>query len=125
MSKQFFLIIFSTAFVAVLSGCTQGKVDVTGVITGKQAVETKQQAESDIAAIKAKQLFQLKLAEGVDMSSGPCLSDELMPGWVADVAHDPRLPMDNLPENQCSAFREGKASHFVEMDVRGEVIKVY
>ena len=59
------------------------------------------------------------------MSNGPCLSNELMPDWVADIAHDPRLPVDNLPENQCSAFRDGKAEHFVELDVNGEVIKVY
>jgi len=50
----------------------------------------------------------------------PCLSDNNpdwnITDWVCDVAHDPRLPVDNLPENQCSEFRQGKAHHFVEVD---------
>ena len=63
MSK-YFLIIFLVIFAVLLTSCTPSEVGVTDVITGKHAVETKLQAESDIAVIKAKQLFRQKLIEG-------------------------------------------------------------
>ena len=44
-----------------------------------------------------------------------CLGD-LDEVWVCDVAHDPREEKDNYPENQCSSFRDGDHSHFVEVD---------
>lgn len=55
---------------------------------------------------------------GVDLGNGPCLADPLseFPDWVCDIAHDPRETIDDLPENQCSVYREGKAKHFVEVD---------
>jgi hypothetical protein len=45
--------------------------------------------------------------------------------WVVDVAHNPRQAIDNLPENQCADYREGKVKHFIELDLNGEVTKVY
>ncbi|MEZ0345475.1 MAG: hypothetical protein ABWK01_02885 [Infirmifilum sp.] len=67
------------------------------------------------------------LASGMDLSKGPCLLNPIkeMPDWVCDVAHSPREPIDNLPENQCSSFREGKATHFVEVSPTCELIRVY
>jgi len=63
------------------------------------------------------QACQDALARGIDLSAGPCLLDpmEEYADWVCDVAHSPRIPEDNLPENQCSAWREGRATHFVEV----------
>ncbi len=86
-------------------------------------LETKNQAVRDLAVAKAKETYQRQRGEGVDFSSGPCLTNNLMPDWVADIAHDPREPIDDLPENQCSAFREGEARHFVELDPDGDVIQ--
>jgi hypothetical protein len=43
---------------------------------------------------------------------------------VADVVHSPRDPIDDLPENQCQAYLEGRAKHFVEIDVNGNIIRV-
>ncbi len=57
-----------------------------------------------------------------DLSNGPCLSNEIITNWVCDVAHSPRQTVDNLAENQCSAYREGKASHFVEVDINCNLI---
>jgi hypothetical protein len=53
-----------------------------------------------------------------DLSNGPCIGDPIPehPGWVCDVAHDPREPIDNLPENQCRSYREGRTKHFIEVD---------
>lgn len=68
---------------------------------------------------------QKSLIEGVDAAKGPCLSNEIQTDWVCDMVHRPRQAVDDLPENQCSAYREGKAKHFVEVDPNCEVIKIY
>ncbi|MEW6294999.1 MAG: hypothetical protein AB1467_01740 [Candidatus Diapherotrites archaeon] len=72
-------------------------------------------------------LCNVEKAKGTDLSNGPCLGNPLsgFPDFVCDVAHDPRTAVDNLPENQCSAFREGKAKHFVEVDESCKVINEY
>lgn len=79
--------------------------------------------EVDSAVNQAKLLYRQKKARGEDLSNGPCLSNALMPNWVADLAHNPRLPIDDLPENQCSGYLEGKAQHFVELDLDGNLIR--
>jgi hypothetical protein len=70
----------------------------------------------------AKRAYDRAQARGVDMSRGPCLG-VIKPGWVADVAHDPRQDVDDEPENQCAAYREGQADHFVELDPQGNFIR--
>jgi len=79
--------------------------------------------DRDLAIQKAKELFEQRKSEGMEMSDGPCLSDEIIPDWCADVAHDPRQPVDNLPQNRCRAYREGRVHHFVELDPDGNVIQ--
>lgn len=85
------------------------------------AIKTDQER----AILEAQKIFAEKKAAGVDMSVGPCLSNEVIPDWVADVAHWPRQAIDDDPANQCSAFREGKAHHFVELDPEGNFIRAY
>jgi hypothetical protein len=65
------------------------------------------------------------LAGGQDLSKGPCLLNPIseLPDWVCDVAHSPRQDVDNLPENQCSAYRQGLAKHFIEVDTNCKFIK--
>jgi hypothetical protein len=70
----------------------------------------------------AKARYRAAKARGVDMSRGPCLG-VIARGWVADVAHDPRQPVDDLPQNQCAAYRNGTAAHFVELDPEGNLIR--
>ena len=65
------------------------------------------------------------VASGVDVSAGQCLSNEISPDWVCDMVHNPRIPTDNLPDNQCSAFVKGSARHFVEVDMNCNVARVY
>ncbi|MEM5811193.1 MAG: hypothetical protein QXG91_00380 [Candidatus Aenigmatarchaeota archaeon] len=82
-------------------------------------------------AEKAKEICIKKcqdaLSSGQNLANGPCLLNpiEELPDWVCDVAHHPRENIDNLPENQCSAFREGKAKHFVEVSPTCEFIRSY
>ena len=77
----------------------------------------------DTAVNQAKHLFELEKQNGRDFSNGPCLSNALLPGWVLDIAHNPRQSVDDLPENQCPAYYEGRAKHFVELDTEGNLIK--
>ena len=79
--------------------------------------------EIETAVNQAKHLYGLEKASGRDFSNGPCLSNALLPGWVLDIAHSPRQKVDDLPENQCSPYREGKAGHFVELDPNGNLIR--
>lgn len=67
---------------------------------------------------------EVKLNSSQDISNGPCLSQEGGESdWVCDVAHNPREAVDDLPENQCNAFRNGTAHHFVEVDENCNLIR--
>ena len=101
------------AALALLSGC----------MTADKAQDEGEKAAAIAAADAA---FADAKASGTDLGSGPCIANPLpSPGddWVVDVAHDPRTPEDDKPANQCSAYRDGKASHFVELDSDGNVIR--
>lgn len=91
----------------------------------EEAKQYKDQTEKDLAISKAISVYEMKKAAGVNFSQGPCLAEDIMPGWVADIAHNPRTAVDDKPENQCESFRTGKASHFVELDPNGVLIKAY
>lgn len=78
----------------------------------------------DKAVDKAQKIYRDRKALGMDFETGPCLSNDLLPEWVVDIAHNPRVKADDLAENQCQAFIEGRAKHFVELDLEGEVIRV-
>jgi len=87
-----------------------------------------QKNEEDLAIQKCIEACRQAMINGKDLSSGPCLLDPMpdLKNWVCDVAHNPRRPLiDNLPENQCSSFREGKASRFVEVDTSCNFIRAY
>jgi hypothetical protein len=85
------------------------------------------QSEKLQAIGQAQVAFQQAKVAGQDLSAGPCIAESLpAPGlsdWVADVAHDPRQPVDDQPQNQCQRFRNGEAHHFVELTPTGELIR--
>ncbi len=78
------------------------------------------------AAMSVVQKCQLKCSmtarNGADMSPGPCLG-VIENDWVCDVAHSPRQPVDDLPENQCQAYINGTAHHFVEVTPDCQLIR--
>ncbi len=84
-----------------------------------------QQSETNQAVALCKKLCERQKTARIDLSQGPCLSNEIRPQWVCDIAHSPRQEQDNDPANQCQAFRDGNAKHFVELDEQCEVIKTY
>jgi len=81
------------------------------------------ETERQEAIRRAKQLFEHIQREGRDLDTGPCLSEEILPGWCVDIAHDPRQPEDNLAQNQCQSYRTGRVRHFVELDPDGNLIR--
>jgi hypothetical protein len=97
--------------------------DTVDALTGIGTVEVKLEQDKKLAADRAKELWRARYLEGEDLSQGPCLSNDLIPGWVGDIAHSPRVSADDQPQNQCSAFVTGQAQHFVELDPMGNVIR--
>ncbi len=41
--------------------------------------------------------------------------------YAVDIVHVPRTSEDNLAENQCPDYREGKVSKFIELDKDGNI----
>lgn len=92
-----------------------------------QSVRNGQSDSSDFEQAilgKAKEIYKGKKAQGVDITSGPCLSEDIEIDWVLDIAHSPREPIDDLAENQCQNYRQGKAKHYIELDTNGKLIKI-
>lgn len=79
--------------------------------------------EIDTAINQAQLIYRQKKLSGEDFTSGSCLSNDLLPGWVVDIVHNPRAEIDNLAKNQCPAYLEGRARHFVELDPDGNLIR--
>lgn len=73
----------------------------------------------------AKAILTQKIEDEEDISNGPCLADpfESNPDWVADVAHEPGIPADSDPENQCQSYLQDQAKHFIELDEKGNLIR--
>jgi hypothetical protein len=94
-------------------------------MVGCSATEDAEEEGVKATAITAaKAAYEKARLEGRDLSNGPCIADPLpVPNWVADIAHDPRQPVDDEPANQCSTYRSGENEHFVELDPEGNVIR--
>jgi hypothetical protein len=56
---------------------------------------------------------------------GVCLLDRIPiePDWVCDVAHSPRQPVDDNPNNQCQSYLKGETKHFVEVSPECKLIR--
>lgn len=78
----------------------------------------------DIAVEKCVEKCRDAVKNNVDLSNGPCLSNNIADGYVCDVAHNPREDIDNLKENQCNEFGKTR-HHFVEVDENCNIIRVY
>jgi hypothetical protein len=77
------------------------------------------------AIAAAKRAYAAAKRSGQDLARGPCIAERLpgFPDWVADIAHDPRQAVDDMPVNECQRFRAGQAHHFVELTPSGRVIR--
>lgn len=106
------LLIILILLVLLIAGCTQAK-------------DVKQQAID--LCIQICRVNPVNAPLERVYANGPCLSDKNsdwnITDWVCDVAHNPRQPVDDEPENQCQDFRNGKAHHFVEVDTSCSFIR--
>ena len=113
MSKK---LLFTLTILTIILTAT-----ITLTVNNKSAKLSK--AEVETAINQAKHFYRQEKDKGRDFSNSPCLSNALLPDWVVDIAHNPRQDEDDLPQNQCPAYREGKAKHFVELDPEGNLIR--
>lgn len=70
--------------------------------------------EGDRAVNQARHFFALRKVAGEKFEDGQCLSDALMDDWVAYIGS----------ANSCPAFLQGRATHFVELDSEGNVVRI-
>lgn len=89
------------------SGCAQSPADTM------TAEEKYEQSLVDSCTNECK----IMKATAVNFENGPCLLDPMPQNksWVCDIAHEPRESADGLAENQCQAFRNQLATHFIEV----------
>jgi len=69
----------------------------------------------------ALNLYSQKKQEGMQFNS-QCLGT--CGDYAVDIVHVPKTSEDNLAENQCQAYMEGKASHFIELDKEGNICNI-
>jgi len=73
----------------------------------------------------AQEAYDREADGGRDFSDGPCIADPLpepREDWVVVVVSEPREE-DRDAAERCSAYRDGRAEHFVELDEFGHVIR--
>lgn len=117
--KKITALFFIIALIVPLTAC------------GEDANETKYEEinveelnqRKELAIREASDLFRKKQEEGMDFSSGPCLAEEVIDDWSADIVHLPRVDEDDKPENQCAHYRTGKTHHFIELSVDGDLVR--
>lgn len=109
-----FVLILSFVVIVAILVVSIGKTDTEEIL---------KTPDYELAAFAAKELYRKRAIEGWDFSDGACLTNDLKPGWVVDIVHSPRQSVDDLSENQCGAYLEGRANHFVELDTKGNFVR--
>lgn len=85
--------------------------------------ETPQEVLRQQEAIKlALELYEKEKASGRILTS-QCLGT--VNRYAVDIVHNPRSQEDNLLQNQCKDFYEGRVSKFIEIDAEGNIRRVY
>lgn len=68
----------------------------------------------------ASRLYKNVSAEGdlISQCLGSCGN------YAVDIVHAPRTSDDNLIENQCADYLNGKTRYFIEIDTNGSIVRV-
>lgn len=119
MNSKLYLL-FGSAFCLFLTGCSFSETAPENVLDEEGQIVNEEGSQK--LEEKVQNLYQAKKAAGINMEDGPCLGE--IDGWAVDIVHNPRLPIDNRPENQCADFRNGNLEHFVELDPEGNIIRI-
>lgn len=115
--------LLTIVLIVSLSACSPKGKSTQNPPTAQNNLLTNKVA-SDLAFKSALNIYSVKRNNGEDLENGPCLG-WVAPDWVADIAHNPRQPEDDKPENQCADFIAGRAHHFIELDPEGKLIRSY
>ena len=86
-----------------------------------QTLDRRIISNRSLAMSQARAIVNEAVGSG-NVSSGPCLKEEVIPEWSLDLVHNPRVPEDDLPENQCAFFLSHKTKHLLEYDLDGSLI---
>lgn len=97
---------------------------VRGLVSQAAARPFDRETAGAILAAKALLAGKRRTMKPGELDGGPCLAEELIPGWSADVAHDPRAAADDDPRNMCRSFGAGDTRHLVELAPNGDFIQV-
>jgi hypothetical protein len=102
-----------------------GTTSTGSTSTGKKPATGAPGSERNRALLLAQAAWVKAKERGVDMTDGPCIAERLpgLPDWVVDIAHKPRLRVDDDPANQCTRFLSGEAHHFVELTPKANLIR--
>lgn len=85
--------------------------------------ETPKEVLTQQEAIKiALQLYEKEKSSGNPLGS-QCLGTAY--GYAIDLVHDPRTEEDELTENQCKDYYEGRVYKFIEINTEGDIVRVY
>jgi len=77
--------------------------------------------EQQRAIAQAQTFYSLAENGRVEFSS-QCLGS--FGDYAFDIVHSPRIPEDNLQENQCEEYKNGLVHHFIELDKDGNIVRV-
>ncbi len=119
--RKFLLLIFPVLF---LTACSKSASLSQSKPPNPPPLPVTNTKVPDDVLKNALNLYAQKKAQGTNLSNGPCLGT-VAPDWVADIANNPRQPVDEEPQNQCADFQNGNAHHFIELDPDGKLIREY
>ncbi len=115
----------SLVLIILISGCTQAQNMKKDIENFETPFISENENPLESPTTLCINLCNEKKDAKVDLSNGPCLSDKIAEKWVCDVSHDPRQDLDNAVENQCPAFNNGTAKHFVEVDENCDLLRTH
>jgi hypothetical protein len=131
--KELAVMLTFLIFTVFVSGCIMQNDEETN---STEINDISEESESHInpatdiqsfAIVLCKNMCQDALGNATNLAKGPCLSDNntdwIVSDWVCDVANSPRQSVDDLSENQCRAYSNGTAHHFVEVSTNCTLIR--
>jgi len=77
--------------------------------------------EQQTAIEESSRIYTLKKSDGINFSS-QCLGST--GDYAVDIVNVPRTTQDDLIENQCEDYFNGKVGHFIELDKQGNIVRV-
>jgi hypothetical protein len=120
------LLVFFISITILLSSCADQNTPSLLQSSSQSQSHSASTQENQPLVDACIQACKTALSAGNDLSTGPCLLDQILldTNWVCDVAHNPRENVDDLPQNQCLAYRNRVAHNFIEVTPECGVIRV-